>query len=248
MGTITDNLAVQSYCYRGFADNAKVAKLVRECGLTFVETCSIHVNFEDPSSFDQVIDTYAQAGIALVGAGVEFITLDEAAMRRRFDFVRKCGAKVINIAFPVDATDANYRLAETLCDEYDVKGTMHNHGSRHWQGSVESIVRLFERTNERIGLCLDTAWAMDSREDPIAMAEQFADRLYSVHLKDFVFERDATPKDVVIGTGNLDLNTFMQTLVKVGFSGPAIIEYEADIDDPVPALTKCAQAIRATGV
>jgi len=245
MSKIIDRLAVQSYCYRGFADNAKVAQLVKQCGLDAVELCSIHVDFDDEACFDQAIGTYKQAGLDIVGAGVEYISLDEAAMRRRFEFIRRSGAKVINIAFPVDATEANYRLAEKLCEEYDVNGTMHNHGSRHWQGCVEAITRLFERTNERIGLCLDTAWAMDSREDPIAMAEQFADRLYSVHIKDFVFERDATPKDVVVGTGNLDLARFMQTLNKIGFAGPAILEYEADVDNPVPALSKCVEAMRS---
>ena len=245
MSKIVDRLAVQSYCYRGFADNAKVAQLVKQCGLDAVELCSIHVDFDDEASFGQVIDTYKQAGLEIVGAGVEYISLDEPAMRRRFEFIRRSGAKVINIAFPVDATEANYRLAEKLCEEYDVNGTMHNHGSRHWQGCVEAITRLFERTNERIGLCLDTAWAMDCREDPIAMAAQFADRLYSVHIKDFVFERDATPKDVIVGTGNLDLAGFMQTLTKIGFAGPAILEYEADVDNPVPALTKCVEAMRS---
>ena len=248
MGKITDKLAVQSYCYRGFADNAKVAQLVKECGLGAIELCGVHVDFDDESSFDQVIDTYTQAGVGIVGAGVENVSRDEAAMRKRFEFVRKSGAKVLNIAFPGDATEANYRLAERLCDEYDVNGTLHNHGSRHWQGSAEAIDRLFGRTSERIGLCLDTAWALDCREDPTAMAEKFADRLYSVHIKDFVFDRAATPEDVVVGTGNLDLLAFMQMLAKVGFDGPAILEYEGDVDAPVPALTKCVEAIRNAAV
>ena len=37
-------------------------------------------------------------------------------------------------------------------------------------------------------------------------------------------------------------------LVKVGFDGPAILEYEGDVDAPVPALTKCVEAIRNAAV
>lgn len=243
MAQLADRLAVQSYCYRGFSDNAKVAQMLKQSGLAAIEICAAHIDFDDVACFEQVIDTYRQAGIKIIGAGVEGIRLDEQAMRKRFEFVRQSGAQVINIAFPADATEANYRLAEKLCEEYNVHGSLHNHGSRHWQGSADAIARLFARTNKRIGLCLDTAWALDSREDPIAMVEQFADRLYSVHIKDFIFDRAAKPQDVVVGTGNLDLPRFMQTLDQVRFTGAAILEYEGDIDDPVPALAKCVEAL-----
>ena len=68
--------------------------------------------------------------------------------------------------------------------------------------------------------------------------------LCGVHVKDFVFDRAARPEDVVVGTGNLDLPAFQQKLTEVGFTGPAILEYEGDVDDPVPALTECVAAIR----
>ena len=41
----------------------------------------------------------------------------------------------------------------------------------------------------RIRFCIDTAWAVDVEQNPIQMAEKFADRLYGAHSEDFVFDR-----------------------------------------------------------
>jgi sugar phosphate isomerase/epimerase len=237
--------AVQSYCFRGFDDNATVAKMAREIGVDGIELYNKHGKFDDEAAADEVIETYRAAGVAIVSVGVEAIGTDEAALRKRFEFMRKAGAKRISVAFRVEATEANYRLLEKLCDEYDVYAGLHNHGGAHWQGSSDAIQRLFDRTNERVGLCLDTAWALDAGEDPVAMAERFAARLYSVHVKDFIFDRARNHQDVIVGEGNLDMPKLFATLKRNGFDGPRICEYEADIDNPVPALAKCIAAMHA---
>jgi len=65
-----------------------------------------------------------------------------------------------------------------------------------------------------------------------------------VHFKDFVFERNGQWKDVVVGTGNLKLKAFADALQAGGFDGMAVIEYEADPENPVPALTECVKSMR----
>jgi len=52
-------------------------------------------------------------------------------------------------------------------------------------------------------------------------------------------------QDVVVGTGNLDVKAFIDALDADHFDGAAVIEYEADPENPVPALTECVNAIRA---
>jgi sugar phosphate isomerase/epimerase len=71
---------------------------------------------------------------------------------------------------------------------------VHNHGGKHWLGSSEALSYLFGRSSPRIGLCLDTAWCFDSGEDPLQWTEKFADRLVTVHLKDFVYTRSASTR------------------------------------------------------
>ncbi|MFI5356910.1 MAG: sugar phosphate isomerase/epimerase family protein, partial [Opitutales bacterium] len=122
---------------------------------------------------------------------------------------------------------------------------IHNHGGRHWLGNAQMLESVFARTSPRIGLCLDTAWALDAHEDPVALAEKFADRLYGVHLKDFVFDRAGKPADTILGQGNLDLPKFLKLLGGNERTQSVIIEYEGDIENPVPALSECVRQIQA---
>jgi sugar phosphate isomerase/epimerase len=63
-------------------------------------------------------------------------------------------------------------------------------------------------------------------------------------VKDFTFDRAGAPHDVVVGTGNLDLKGLLRLLVKRGWSGNCTIEYEGDVENPVPALSSCVMAIQ----
>ncbi|MFC1582523.1 sugar phosphate isomerase/epimerase family protein [Planctomycetota bacterium] len=242
---INEQLAVQSYCFRNFKDNQKVVELVKECGLSAIELCGVHADFNDENTFDDLLKVYADGGVGIVSIGVEGFSNDEAAERKRFDFSKKAGLKVISCDFRVNTVPDSYRTAEKLADEYDINVAIHNHGGRHWLGAAQMLDQVFADTSPRIGLCLDTAWAMHSHEDPVTLTERFKDRLYSLHLKDFVFDRAGNPEDVVVGTGNLDLAAVLDLLDKQGFSGPAVIEYEGDVEDPAPAVAKCVEAIKA---
>lgn len=238
--------AVQSYCFRGFKDNAKTASLVKEIGLDAIEVCGVHADFNDESSFDDVIKTYDDAGVKIISIGVEMIRNDEAAARKRFEFNKRIGAKVMSVNFAPEDTPDCYRLAEKLADEYDINLGIHNHGGYHWLGSTQMLKHVFDNTSPRIGLCLDTAWALAAGRSPVSEYVDLAgDRLYSVHVKDFVFGRDRTPEDVVVGTGNIDLPAFFKQLDAINFRGPAILEYEGDVDNPAPALAQCVKAMKA---
>jgi len=244
MMDLKSELGVQSYCFRHFKDNARVIELVKECDLAAIELCGVHVDFNDESIFDDVIGLYADAGVRIVSIGCENFRGDEAAERKRFEFVRKAGASFIAAAFHIDAVPEAYRVAEKLSDEYGVRLAIHNHGGRDWLGNSTSLGNAFANTTGAIGLCLDTAWALAASEDPVKMAGRFAERLYGLHFKDFVFDRVGRPEDVVIGTGALDLPGLIGAVKAADFSGYAVIEYEGDVENPVPAIRKCVEAVR----
>ena len=244
---IGQDMGVQSYCFRHFTDNATTASLVKQCGLAKIELCGIQVDFQDPASFDEAVATYRDAGVEIVSIGVNGLSGDEQTERNYFEFLRIAGAKFMSVDFKPDSVPGSFALAEKLADEYDVKMAIHNHGGRHWLGSAQALEWVFAQTGERIGLCLDTAWAMHSHEDPLAMIERFGRRLYGVHIKDFTFDAAGHHSDMVVGTGNLDLTQLSDALAAVNFDGYVVLEYEADVENPVPALTQCVQAVRAIG-
>jgi sugar phosphate isomerase/epimerase len=98
-------------------------------------------------------------------------------------------------------------------------------------------------------LCLDTGWAIDGKQDPVALAKKYRDRLYGVHFKDFVYQRVRKPVDVIIGEGLLDLPAFLAVLKELDYSEPISFEYEGDPGNPIPAVRKCVEAVqKAAGV
>ncbi len=236
-------LAVQSFCFRGFEENEKVAAMVKEIGLSAIEICAKHADFSTESTFDDVIKIYADAGVRIISIGVNRVTGEEKAARKYFEFVKKAGAEHISVDFAPDTLEKGIDVIDKLTAEYGVKAGIHNHGGRHWLGNAQMLGHVFSRSSEALGLCLDTAWAMHAHEDPMDLVEKFKDRLTAIHFKDFVFDRSGNHQDVVAGTGNLDLPAMISLLDEKEFTGPAIIEYEADVDAPVPALTECVNAI-----
>ena len=240
MGT----LAVQSYCFRNFKDNVKVAALVRELGLDAIELCAVHCDFANPAVFDAALGAYRKAGVKIVSIGVQSFRNEPAKEANFFKFAKLAGADTISANFRPAEWPESVRAAEKMAGENGVNLAIHNHGGGHWLGSIQMLEAVFAKTGPRIGLMLDTAWALDAGEDPVAMAEKFAARLYGVHLKDFTFDRARKPQDVVVGSGNLDLAGLFKVLNKGGFQGKLILEYEGDVANPVPALKECVGAMR----
>src|SRR5436305_12418826 len=101
---------------------------------------------------------------------------------------------------------------EKLADQYDLRLGIHNHGGYDWLGNATILKYIFSKTSKRIGLHIDTAWAIDAKQDPCKLVEQFGDRLSGVHVKDFIYDRARNLKHVIIGNGNLDLPKFMDLL------------------------------------
>lgn len=237
-------LGIQSFCLRGIDENAAVATAVKECGLRRIEVCAKHTGFDDPTEVAKVGGVYQSNGVAMVSIGVNKLTADRDQATTLFECAKQAGLSQMSVDFPLDERiDDALSLADELSERYGVAVGIHNHGGRHWLGSRTTLRWVFGKTSTRVGLSLDTAWGIDAREDPIEMVKEFGHRLHIVHIKDFTYKPDRTPEDVVVGTGILDLTKLDESLSEVGFSGEAILEYEGDVNDPIPALRKCVAAV-----
>lgn len=239
--TMVSRLGIQSWCFRGFDDLNKVIELLKECDVNKVELSGVHFDpVKAPADSESVVKKFSDSGLQITSFGVQPFNADEAAARKAFDFAKTAGFSAIG----ADLSGDGLKVVEKLCKEYNKRIAIHNHGRNHQFGSVTALKKLFAESSPNIGLCLDTAWALDAGEDPIEMAAVFKDRLYGVHIKDFVFDSQNKPRDVVVGTGGLNMDKLAEFLVANGFDGFLTLEYEGDVDNPVPALKKCVQAIR----
>src|ERR1035437_5490715 len=241
MKNLPAQLGIQRYWFRGTKALGDALPRLQAPGVAIVELIAGHGDFTRDA--DAISAQCRAAGVRIASIGVERFTGNIARERLLAEFMRKAGASVIAVDFEPGAGPDVFRAAERVADEFDLRLAIHNHGGRHWLGNTQMLAHVFASTSPRIGLCLDTAWALDAHEDPVAMAEKFADRLYGVHLKDFVFDRAGRQSDVVIGEGNLDLPKMLALLRANERTVSVVIEYEGDIDNPVPALTHCVRQV-----
>jgi sugar phosphate isomerase/epimerase len=244
------DIGVQSYCFRHFKDNRKVADLTREIGVDKLEICGVHADFDDPRGFEKILEIYRDAGVKIVSLGVQTFVGDTAREHKWVECAKAAGAKHISAHFTVATFQTAIPATVKLCDEFGIRIGIHCHGGYSFGGQPDVLEHLIKLGNGRLGINLDTAWCMQIGPygDPIEWAgKKFAGSVFAVHYKDFIFDKRGMWKDVVIGEGNLDLPGFVKALEDSDFNGVAILEYEGDIENPVPALRQCVEKIRRLG-
>lgn len=233
---LLSKLGIQSYCFRKFKQANEVINLCKAIGVNNIELCNVHIDVAN--SFNDV-KLYQQNNIVISSFGCHGFGNNEAMDKLVMEFAVANNIKAVSSTFAIEKLD----YVENLSAQYGVKIAIHNHGRHHALGSVFALENVFSKASENIGLCLDTAWMLDSGEDPVAIAKKFANRLYGLHLKDFIFNRAGKPEDVIIGEGNLNLPQLLEFLVSIDYSGYLTLEYEGDADNPVEALKKCVEKL-----
>lgn len=238
----TLNLGIQSYCFRKFLPLPELIDALRQAGLSNVEIWPRHLPWTlGQAEIEDALGLLKQEGISVSAYGAVEFSDDEATARPIFAFAQQAGIGALTVTrVQPDAL----ALVDRLSKEYGVLVAIHNHGRHHHYGRFDQIEEVFSRTSRRYGLCLDTAWFLDAGCDPVEAIDVFADRLYGVHLKDFVFDDQGGHRDVIIGAGGLDLPRFVKRLQDVGFHGYLSIEYEGDPDDPLPQVIECVQVAK----
>jgi sugar phosphate isomerase/epimerase len=161
---------------------------------------------------------------------------DEGALRRLFDFAKTMGIEVLT----ADPTPDSFDLLDKLVDEYGIYVAIHNHGPGSRYPGVDSVLKAIQGHHERIGLCYDTGHAARAGDDIVEGVRKIGQRIYGVHLKDV----NAEKRDVVIGTGTLDIKGFLKALKRVGFNGALMVEYELEPANPVPGIRQSLEFVK----
>lgn len=244
--TILDTLGVQSYCFRNFKDNAQVAQKVKEIGLDRVEVCRVHADFHNVPEWKEAVKVYEGAGVKIVSIGVETFdgdSKDEAI----FESAAAAGAKHISCHFKVGTFAKAIAQVKGWSDQYGIDVGIHTHGGYMFGGSPDVMQLLIDLGTPQIGLCMDTAWVLQigpKHGDPVQWANDYAGKIKAIHFKDFTFDSNGQWNDTVVGEGTLDLPALLSALDAQNFDGVSILEYEADPENPVPALKSCVEKMR----
>ncbi len=241
-----ENLGVQSYCFRHFKENSTVAAKVRGIGLDKIELCGIHADFNNPKSVQAAIVPYSEAGISVVSIGVQTFSGADSE-KVWFESAAVAGAKHLSAHLQIATFAQAIPKIRAWSREHDIQVGIHCHGGYLFGGSPDELEYLTDLGGPEIGVCIDTAWALQigpHHGNPVEWAKRFAGRITGVHFKDFVFEPNGQWKDVIVGTGNLNLPAFAAALKEGKFEGMAVIEYEAEPENPDAALKDCVESMR----
>jgi len=232
-------LGLASYTLRKF-DLDKTLAMTRRLGLKYIALKSMHLPLESgPAQIAEAAEKVKNAGLELYGGGVIYMK-DQAEVNLAFDYAKAAGMKVI-IGAPVPELLAS---VNRKVQQYDIKVAIHNHGpgDKNYP-TPASVYERIKDLDKRIGICNDIGHTMRAGEDPSVSAEELADRLLDVHIKD---ESAATAKGqaVEVGRGVIDIPKFLRTLSKINYTGVVAFEYEKDADDPLPGLAESVGYVR----
>jgi inosose dehydratase len=225
-------MGLQSYSLRHFKLEEALAK-TKELDLHYWEAYPGHI----PPNTAKAAEMKAaakEAGVAVVGYGVNRFTKDTDANRKLFEFAHAMGIEYLSADPDKDSFDS----LDKLVQEYGVAIGIHPHGPGHKWDKIDKIWAAVKDHNEKIGICNDTGHLLRSDEDPVRAVEVFGKRTYGVHLKDVKDAKTFT----VLGQGDLKLPELFKALAKIDYSYGMALEYEEHPLDPMAEIRACLDA------
>lgn len=142
---------------------------------------------------------------------------------------------------------ARLDLVAGVAAETDITATLHPHVGTMVE-TADDVSRVLGGCG--IGLCLDTGHLLIGGADPVALAQQYPQRIAHVHLKDVdaalaarVRGGEMTYTDAVkaglyqpLGRGDVDIAAIVTALEAAGYTGWYVLEQDTVLhEDPAPA-------------
>ena len=205
------------------------------------------------STDEQIAAFHAKCqSCGVTGYGVGPIYMGTAEeVDKAFAYARRVGVKTL-VGIPFEQRDKKrvasrelLKLVHEKVQESDIRYAIHNHGPDMPElfPTAESVMELIGGLDKRIGLCLDIGHEFRAGKDPIQVASLFAERLYDVHLKN-VTAPDKAGRTTELPRGAIDLLEFTRVLRKIRYAGVCSLEYEKEMDNPLPGIAECVGYFR----
>lgn len=218
----------QSYSFRKF-DTIGAINGVKKLGLNSIEFCGVHFPCDaaDPG-LAKVQEIIKETGINVLCYGVESFGADEAANRKKFEFAKAMGIKILT----ADPAPESFDNLDKLTEEFGVKIAIHNHGPNARYNSFQDTLDAIKGHSPMIGACVDTGHVIRSNEKPHEVLAAIGDRVHSLHLKDWIHGGE----EQILGEGDIDLVAVAKALKALNFAGPLMMEYENSPENPGPDM------------
>lgn len=176
----------------------------------------------------EIADLLAKAkecGVKIMSFGVSGIPMDEAGMKKYFEWAKKLGLEVL-----VTEVTPNAAL-DKMSQDTGIRIALHNH-PQSWP--ADKVLAATKDLSKNCGSCSDTGHWLRAGKNPIENLKLLEGRVIESHFKDL----DDKKSDVVYGTGIANVKGMMEELKRQGFKGLMSIEYEhgdlAHLDSTMP--------------
>lgn len=226
-------LGIAGYTFAKF-DLEKSVAMMQRIAVTNLSLKEFHlpINSND-EKIKSVMSQFASAGINVYAVGVIYMKTKQA-VDEAFAYAKKAEVRLI-VGVP------NYDLldyTEQKVKETDIKIAIHNHGPEDalYPGPGHVYDRI-KTSDQRMGLCLDIGHAVRAGTDLEKAITEYRDRIFDLHIKD-VTVAAKEGKAVEIGRGVIDFHAVVKALRKNNFTGMSSIEFEKDMNDPLPGIAE----------
>lgn len=238
-GAINFPVGMAGYTFAKF-DLDKAIAMMKRVGIRFISVKDIHLPLNSgPEKIKEVLDKFAAAEIKVYAVGVIYMK-SEKAVDEAFEYAKRVGVPLIVGVPNPELLD----YTEKKVKEYNIRIAIHNHGpeDKLYPGP-KNVHDLIKNRDERMGICLDIGHAMRAGEEPGKAIRDYKGRIFDLHIKD-VTEASNKGKATEIGRGVINFTGLVKAMQKVKFAGIASIEYEKDMNDPLPGIAESAGFFR----
>lgn len=234
-------LGVASYSFRKLS-RAEAIRGMEALNCRYINIKEMHAPIKStPAELEQARKDFENAGIKILGVGnITFNKADEGEIRRNFDYAKALGAPVIVMA----PTHETVPMIEKFVKEYNIKAAIHNHGPEDkFFPAPADVLKDVKNMDERLGCCVDLGHTTRTSTAAIEALKQTGKRLHDIHVKDLsdLMKKDA---QVAVGDGAMPIPQIFQYLMKSGYKGGVMLEYEIEADTPLPGMQKSFSYMR----
>ncbi|MFB3827140.1 MAG: sugar phosphate isomerase/epimerase family protein [Bryobacteraceae bacterium] len=226
-------LGVCSYSFNAFQRRLAIS-MMKELRVHYASVKDFHLPYSStPEEIKRARAAFEKAGITIVSGGTIYLQdEDPAALRKYFEYARRCGMPMM-VAAPTRAT---LPAVEKLAREFDIQVAIHNHGPEdpHFP-TPKSVLDAVNGRDPRMGLCMDLGHSLRTGADVVEELARAGTRLLDVHIKDLESPKDKKSQ-CDVGQGVMPVAAIFRQLQKMNYQGCVNLEYEINGDNPLPGM------------
>ncbi len=226
-------VGMAGYTFLKFSIPQTIA-MMKRIGVTNLSVKDFHMPMD--STRDQilaVVKEFRDAGINVYTVGVVYMK-SQAEVDRAFEYAKTAGVKMI-VGAP------NYELlpyVDKKVKEYDFRLAIHNHGPDNpLYPNATDIWDHVSNLDPRVGICLDIGHTTRDGHDPSQDLLLYRSRIFDLHVKD-VDKASKEGRTIEMGRGIIDIPKVVRTLREINYPGCCSLEFEKDMDDPLPGIAE----------